>query len=87
MKKIISLMFIALVIAGCSKHEKYKVYYKVYYPNNTQSYCIITDDEPCLESSRGTNYLKVGGVFSGSYIIKTSAPIELVSVVKFRKHE
>ena len=86
MKKIILLLFIALIIAGCTRHEKCKVHYRVYYPNNTQNYCIVIDDEPYLGSDRGTNYLKVGGI-TGPSIIETSAPIELVNVVKFKKNE
>lgn len=86
MKKIISLIFIALIIAGCSRHEKCKIHYRVYYPNNTQNYCIVIDDEPYLGSDRGTNYLRVGGS-TGQLIIETSAPIELVKVVKLEKNE
>lgn len=86
MKKIISLAFVALMLVGCSKHEKCKIHYRVYYPNNTQNYHVIIDDEPYLGSSRGTNFLKVGDI-TGSSIIETSAPIELVSVVKLKKNE
>lgn len=85
MKKFILLALTALIMVGCGhKQQKYKIYYKVYYPNNTQSYCVIIDDEPYLGSDRGTNYLKVGSN-TGSSIIKTSAPIELVKAVKLKE--
>lgn len=85
MKKIILLALTALMIAACGhKQQKYKIYYKVYYPNNTQRYCVIIDDEPYLGSDRGTNCLRVGSA-TGPSIIKTSAPIELVKAVKLKE--
>lgn len=86
MKKIIVLIFMMLVvISSCNKtEEKYKVYYNVYYPNNTKNYTIIIDDTPYLGSDRGTNYLKVGSI-TGPTIIRTSAPIELVQTVKLKE--
>jgi len=53
----------------------------ILYPNNTQSHCAIIDDEPYLDSDRGTNCLRVGNA-TGTSIIKTSVPIELVKTVK-----
>lgn len=83
MKKLIYVLFI-FIIAGCTKSEsKYKVYYNVYYPNNTKSYSIITDDIPYLGSDRGTNYMTVGTIGS-STIIKTSAPIEIVRIERLK---
>jgi len=84
-KKIILLGLTALIVAACGhKQQKYKIYYKVYYPNNTKSYCAIIDDEPYLGSDRGTNYLRVGSI-TGPSIIKTSAPIELAKTVKLKE--
>ena len=82
MKKLILLALTTFMMAACGhKQEKYKIYYRVYYPNNTQNYCAIIDDEPYLGSDRGTNYLSIGST-TGTSIIKTSAPIELVKVTR-----
>lgn len=85
MKKISLLIFIVLaVISSCKRtEEKYKVYYNVYYPNNTKHYTIIIDDTPYLGSDRGTNYLKIGSI-AGKTIIRTSAPIEIEKAIKIK---
>jgi hypothetical protein len=85
MKKIGLLVFMVLaMISSCKRtEEKYKVYYTVYYPNNTKHYIVIIDDTPYLGSDRGTNFLNIGGL-SGANIISTSAPIEIEKTIKIK---
>jgi hypothetical protein len=85
MKKIGLLVFMVLaMISSCTRIEKkYKVYYNVYYPNNTKHYTVIIDDTPYLGSNRGTNYLKIGSL-TGTTVIETSAPIEIEKTIKIK---
>jgi hypothetical protein len=85
MKKIGLLVFIVLaVISSCKRtEEKYKVYYTVYYPNNTKHYIVIIDDTPYLGSNRGTNFLSIGSL-TGETVISTSAPIEIEKTIKIK---
>ena len=83
MKKIGLLVFMVLAMISSCKEKKYKVYYTVYYPNNTKHYTVIIDDTPYLGSNRGTNFLSIGSP-SGADVIRTSAPIEIEKTIKIK---
>ena len=84
----------AVLFASCGKLEyEATITYKVYYPGNTvtKSYTIDSTSEPgyILGSDRGSNYLYItsgrGPFASTPKIEDTSAPIEVISLIKTKK--
>ena len=79
-------------IWGRQPKGEYTMVYNVYY-NNTCKTCTIHNDLPiAVDSRRGTNYLSIckrSELFGDYYstVLKTSAPIEVVSYTVKNKEE
>lgn len=80
---------IHLIIYKCTpEYEvgKYKMVYRVYYPNNTREYVIENDLPISLNSFRGTNSIKktvrdkwmFATMYYDARVFETTVPIEVV---------
>ena len=90
MKKPLVILSMALFCVCCSSADKFNneatIVFNVYYPNDTQTYTYTTnctkDVRYFIDSYNGTNYivLRIDGKMSSTkYIIKTTAPIRVLS--------
>lgn len=95
MKKLITLIVLALSLVSCSNKKLDTVYvvtYRVYYSNtpSTKTYTFKAEQgtaQAFLTSDRGSNHLHIidrsGWIHSNGRIIESSsAPIEIVSVTR-----
>lgn len=92
MKKVITLIVLALSLVSCKALDtEYVVTYRVYYSNTptTKTYTFKAaegEGGAYVTSDRGSNHLHLqytdGWFATGCSIEHTSAPIEIVSVTK-----
>ncbi len=90
MKKIIFFLILSLSLISCSDSDnkfEYTIVYEVYYNNNTVVRKTHTYHRPYYVGSyQGSNFIKLG-TNTGTDIIKTTAPIRVISHTKKLKEK
>jgi hypothetical protein len=81
---IVQLAF--LIVGPDYKKGEYTMVYKVYYSNSPKTYTITNEYPIDVRSNRGTNRVEKAianplfkNMYSGTVVMETSAPIEVVS--------
>lgn len=77
MKKIILLIFAALLISCEHENRTYTLKYVVFYPNYNDTVTITSDTKFYWGCDRGNNYIKKGGI-TGSDYYAGSAPYKIL---------
>lgn len=84
MKLLITTLLIVFLI-GCNSKPKYEyvMIYRVHYSSSYYKDYKVIGDKFYIGSDEGSNYIKHGSI-TGSTIIDTSAPIEVIKLTKIQ---
>lgn len=83
----ISIIFYAKCIRDDQEENIYYMIYRVYYnQDNIREYSVTNDGPIYVGSDRGSNFIKRYSI-TGPTIIKTTAPIEVVSYTRIPESE
>lgn len=80
MKKLLTILLIAILFSSCGDKEDkiYTLKYVVFYPNYNDTVIISNSRGYCFGSDRGTNYIRIGSPV-GITEYENSAPYKVIS--------
>lgn len=83
-KKIFLIALVLISTMSCTSDKIYTIKYVVFYPNYNDTVTDTNDNTYYWNSSKGTNYIKIGGM-TGSTVYSGSAPYKVLSCTSVNK--